>query len=263
MKKKIACFSAIIILFFMQITLCRAGQSDGLTQVSTLSALLVGIYDGEVTVKQLKKHGDFGLGTFNALDGEMVVLDGHVYQVPSDGHAIEPSVATGVPFAAVTFFDADRKMSLQTGLDYDGLKKFLSSMLPTQNIFYAVRIDGRFKSIKTRSVKCQHKPYRPLKQVVEDQRVFNFHDVEGTVVGFISPAWVRGINVPGFHLHFINKKRDAGGHVLAFQVADAVLKLDFIQDFSVMLPHDATFYKADLDSSTTADIKKVEHGEKK
>jgi acetolactate decarboxylase len=32
-------------------------------------------------VRELLRHGDFGLGTFNRLDGEMLVNDGVCYQL--------------------------------------------------------------------------------------------------------------------------------------------------------------------------------------
>lgn len=51
-----------------------ADFSPELFQYSTLEALLGGVYDGEVTVGELLTHGDFGLGTFNSLDGEMIIL---------------------------------------------------------------------------------------------------------------------------------------------------------------------------------------------
>ncbi len=242
---------------------CLAGQPDRLVQVSTLGALLAGVYDGNVSIRQLKESGDFGLGTFNGLDGEMVFVDGHVYQVPSDGHAVEPADSTLVPFAAVTFFHADRVLPVESGMDYDGLKRMLKSLLPSRNIFYAVRIDGKFRTVRTRSVKRQHKPYRPLREVVKEQTIFDFKEARGTVAGFISPPWIRGINVPGFHLHFINSRRDAGGHVLAFQVEDATLQIDIIHDFSMLLPDDPFFYHAVLDAPVAGDIKKVEHEEHK
>ena len=56
-------------------------------QTSTMGALLDGVYDGDVTIAELLTHGDFGLGTFNHLDGEMVVLDGVCHHLRSDGSA--------------------------------------------------------------------------------------------------------------------------------------------------------------------------------
>ncbi len=252
-------FHLFLMLFWALTIPGYAGQHpDRVTQISTLNALLAGIYDGHVTIHQLKGYGNFGLGTFNGLDGEMVFVDGHVYQVPYNGHPLEPSDSTGIPFAVVTFFNTDKTFTLTPGMDYPGLKTFLKPLLPTRNIFYAVKITGLFKSVTTRSVKRQHRPFPPLKDVVKDEAIFHIKDVEGTIVGFISPPWIQGINVPGYHLHFINKQKNAGGHVLKFQVEHAVLEVDSISELSILLPHNPDFYKADLAHSQAATIRNVE-----
>ena len=48
-----------------------------------------GLYQEHFTIGQLKAQGDFGLGTFNLLDGEMIVLKGKVYQAKANGEVIE------------------------------------------------------------------------------------------------------------------------------------------------------------------------------
>src|SRR6476661_8800723 len=70
-------------------------------QISTISSLLAGGYDGDTTVGELIRHGDFGLGTFNGVDGEMIVLDGQTYRATTDGlaHPVAPTELT--PFAVV------------------------------------------------------------------------------------------------------------------------------------------------------------------
>jgi acetolactate decarboxylase len=233
-------------------------QRDTLTQVSTIDALLLGIYDGQMTIGELKKFGDFGLGTFNGLDGEMLAVDGTFYKITSDGSAEKIGKGIKTPFAAVTFFETDSSVILGSGMGYDSFQKRMDSLIPTQNIFYAVRIDGLFREVKTRSVPRQKKPYRILKEIVKEQPVFNFKYVEGTMVGFRCPPYVRGINVPGYHLHFLTKDGNSGGHVLSFTIDRAVLKFDKTARYSLILPNDQAFYKADLDSDKQADLKKVE-----
>lgn len=49
----------------------RMSYISRIGEITGLSALLQGDYDGEITYGELKKYGDFGLGTFNSLDGEM------------------------------------------------------------------------------------------------------------------------------------------------------------------------------------------------
>ena len=190
-------------------------NQDVLYQTSTINALLEGIYDGEETFGELKKYGDFGLGTFNALDGEMVAVDGKFYQIKTDGIAYPVSSSMNTPFAVVTFFKPDKIFIIDKVKNYEELKKFIDERLPSKNIFYAIKIEGNFEYIKTRSVPRQKKPYPPLVEVVKKQSIFTFHNVKGTIVGFRCPSFVKGLNVPGYHLHFITEDRKAGGHILA------------------------------------------------
>lgn len=235
-----------------------AADRDTLYQVSTINALLAGVYDGQTTAAQLLKHGDLGLGTFNGLDGEMVVAGGVVYRVDMDGkaHAMEPGTRT--PFADVTFFEADQTISVPPGLDYAGLKKFMEARLPSKNLFYAVRLKGRFKKIKARSVPRQKKPYPPLVQVVKKQAVFHYADLEGELVGFYSPAFVKGVGVPGWHLHFLDAARNKGGHLLNCLTGPAVLQIDLTPRLLLVLPSQGSFLKSDLQKDQSKALHKVE-----
>ena len=255
--------SLFVFIYSLLMTFAYA-QTDSLTQFSTIDALLSGVYDGQTDLAQVKQYGDFGLGTFNALDGEMVVLDGHIYQVPLDGKPVEPDVeTTQTPFAVVTFFDVDNRMTLTSGIDYKTAETIIDRKLPTENIFYAVRIKGTFKKVTTRSVPKQQKPYPPLKEVVKHQAVFHLQDTRGTIIGFRSPSFVKGINVPGYHLHYLTDDRTAGGHVLDFTIEDAVLELDEITEFSLMIPRTKAFYELDVSEDTKSDLDKVERLHKK
>jgi acetolactate decarboxylase len=167
-----------------------------LSQVSTVNALLDGIYDGVITCGALKGYGDIGVGTFDRLDGEMIVADGEVYQIKADGIAYLVPDSLGTPFACVTFFDADYSTPLPENTNYEQMQKLMDGSLPTTNAFYAMRIDGTFSYMKTRSVPSQNKPYPILSEVTKNQAVFEFNDVSGTVVGFRCPDYVSGVNVP-------------------------------------------------------------------
>ena len=250
------------ILFLVIIGLIAAGPlyagRDTLTQVSTIDALMTGVYDGDTTLFSLKGKGDFGIGTFNTLDGEMILLDGEFYRVTATGSVERPGPQARTPFAAVTFFDPDRKLPLDRGLDFPGMTKQADKTLPTANIFYAVKITGRFQSVRVRSVPAQQKPYRPLNDVVKTQPVFEMKNVEGTIVGFRCPPFVKGVNVPGYHLHFLASDRKAGGHVLDFTVEQALLEIDDTDEFMLMLPSDKAFYGADLTQDREKELKSVE-----
>lgn len=161
-------------------------------------------------------------------------------------------------FAEVTFFKADTTILLDDSIEnYEQLKSYLDKLLPTPNIFYAFRITGRFDYIETRSVPKQHKPYPPLVDVVKNQAVFKFHNVDGTMVGFWCPAFIKGINVPGYHIHFITKDRKAGGHMLACSLHKAKIEIDYLSNFKMDLPQTDTFYKLNSSQQKANALNKV------
>jgi len=233
-------------------------QQDTLTQISTIDALLNGLYDGEITMKQLVQDGDTGIGTFNALDGEMIMLDSTIYQVTADGTVRIPDEKTTTPFAAVTFFDSDLSQKFESGTSYNTFETRLDSLLPTLNLFYAIKLKGVFKQVKTRSVPKQKKPYPPLNEVAKNQPTFDFKNVEGTMVGFRCPTYVKGINVPGYHLHFLTKDKSAGGHVLDFVIENAIAQIDYTSQFLLTLPSERAFFNTDLTVDKSKELDAVE-----
>jgi acetolactate decarboxylase len=255
----------IIYLLLLLLALSSGGcatlqqDQDTLFQISTINALLDGDYTGSMTFGELKRHGTFGLGTFDKLDGEMIGLEGGFYQIKSDGVAYPVPDSMTTPFAVVTVFDADKILPVQDGLDYEGLQNYLDEAIPDKSIFYAVKIDGTFNYIKTRSVPKQQEPYPPLVEVVKEQTVFEFHDIEGTIVGFRSPDSVKGVNVPGYHLHFITEDRKAGGHLLACELQDASIAIDYTSEFYMVLPqHESAQQRSDFSKDRSEELKKVE-----
>ncbi len=226
-------------------------------QTSTVNALMEGASTGDMTMGELKTHGDFGLGTFDGLDGEMIELDGKVFQARSDGHAHPVEDSTRTPFATVSFFKADESARLNHVCDQAEMLATVAAMLPSQNIFHALRIEGRFDYVKTRAVAKQDKSVG-LEQAAREEPVFEFHGVEGTIVGFFTPDYLRGVNVPGYHLHFITADRSAGGHMLDCRVADVTIKIHHTPEFELGAPGTEEFLKADLSRDHTAAIAKIE-----
>lgn len=253
----------LILLLAVMAAGCMPGirtDRDTLFQESTIGALMQGVYDGGLTVGELRSYGDFGIGTFDALDGEMLVLDGVVYQAVLDGtmQAVPDSATT--PFAAVTFFDADQVVVLNRQMDLDQLQSYIDGLLDSENYFYAVRIDGKFGFVKTRSVPAQNQPYPPLSEAVKNQQVTEFRDVEGTVVGFRSPPYVEGVNVPGYHFHFVDRDRKKGGHVLGLLTSDVTVSIDLTTNFVMELPGTQGFHQAKLGTDAAAGLEQVEKG---
>ncbi len=250
MRKAYYLLAVILLIITIGISGCLNQQKDRdiLFQTSTIDVLSKGAYDGDITFKDLKRHGDFGIGTLNGLDGEMVALAGEFYQIKADGkaYAVEDSMMT--PFSIVTFFEPDKTVSLGVVLNLEQLKQYLDNLLPTKSIFYAIKVDGVFNYIKTRSVPKQDKPYPPLAEALKEQATFEFHDVNGTIVGFWCPDYMEGINVPGYHFHFITRDKKAGGHLLDCQTKNVKIEIDYTSGFFMTLPSSEGFYKPDLEA---------------
>jgi acetolactate decarboxylase len=226
-------------------------------QTSTVNALMEGASTGDMTMGELKTHGDFGLGTFDGLDGEMIELDGKVFQVRADGHAHPVEDSARTPFATVSFFKADESAQLDRISTQPEMLAKVATMLPSQNIFHAVRIEGRFDYVKTRAVARQDESVG-LEAAAREEPVFEFHDVDGSIVGFFTPDYLRGVNVPGYHLHFITADRTAGGHMLDCRTRDVTIKIHHTPEFELGTPGTEEFLKADLSHDHTAAIKKIE-----
>jgi len=229
-----------------------------LTQVSTIDAILNGLYDGVITYGDLKEYGDFGIGTFEGLDGEMVAVDGDFYQIKADGVAYPVDDDMTAPFACVLFFDADCGLPVWEGMNYTQFQDYLEGSIKEKNIFHAVKMEGTFGYVKTRSVPGQEKPYPPLVEVTANQPTFEFHDIKGTIVGFYCPDYVEGLNVPGYHLHFITEDRTAGGHVLEFDINDAELSVDYTSELHIILPNTEEFNSLDLTKSKKEELEEAE-----
>jgi acetolactate decarboxylase len=230
-----------------------------LFQTSTIDVLLDGNYDGDVSFAELADRGDFGLGTLNALDGEMIALDGTFYQVKADGLAYPVDRRAMTPFAVVTDFEPDTSRTLDAPMDFAAFCEYLDGIIGSESGCCAVRVDGHFERVKTRSVPRQQKPYPPLVEVVESQPTFELHDVRGSLVGFSFPQYAQGINVAGYHFHFITNDRSAGGHVLDCRLVRGELRIDHEADLRLELPPDVGLPTPDP-SAKRDDLDRVERG---
>ena len=230
-----------------------------LFQASTIGALLDGAYDGDVTFEELAEHGDLGLGTVNALDGEMIALDGRFYRADVDGTIEEIAPEARTPFAALIWFEAAVERPLTGPLDHDELLAELDAVAADPDASCAIRIDGEFEFVRARSVPRQLPPYRPLAEVVEDQHVFELRDTGGTLVGFRFPDYAQGIEVGGYHMHFISADRERGGHVLEARLREGVAQFDVAGELHVELPPGIELDSPQLDDVTRAALERVEH----
>jgi acetolactate decarboxylase len=233
-----------------------------LFQVSTSGALVQGIYERAVSSTFLLNYGDFGIGTFDNLDGEMVVLDGAIYQVRSDGTVTRIVDDTGTPFAVVAHFVADQDQIIDSASSFEDLTKICNQYRDSDNLFYAFRIDGHFDHIQTRAMKATLDGL-PLAQAAAVQPEFEFKDVEGTLIGLWSPQFSSAFNVAGYHFHFLSKDRTKGGHLLECSGKNLRVRVERLNDFHLSLPESEEFLRADLTKDTAKDLAYAEQTHKK
>ena len=231
-----------------------------LSQTSTITALLEGGYDGVVSCGELRAKGNFGIGTFDHLDGELILLDGVIFQAKADGAVVRAPDSLTVPFAAVTYSNPRLVKTIGKAPDYESLKKLLDTLRGGDNMFYAIRVDGVFDTVKYRSVPPQVKPYPKLAEVAAHQPVFERRGIRGTLVGFWCPAYAATLNVPGYHLHFISEDRKSAGHLLDCVWQGGTADAEMISEFRVSLPQTAAFQDLHLSGDSSRSLKAVESG---
>jgi acetolactate decarboxylase len=231
-----------------------------LFQASTIGALLDGAYDGDLSFTELAEQGDLGLGTLNGLDGEMIALDGDFYRADVEGRVNAVAPAERTPFAVVTRFEPTVEEEIGGPLSHRDLLARLDELIPAGSASCAVRLDGAFERVRARSVPRQHPPYRPLTEVVAEQHEFELAEVEGTMLGFRFPSYVEGIEVAGYHLHFIDAARERGGHVLDSRATRLRARLDASDDLHVELPPGIVLGDAGLSAETHAALARAEGG---
>jgi acetolactate decarboxylase len=230
-------------------------------QVSTAMALVEGVYQGAVRVGVLREHGDLGLGTFEDLDGEMVIVDGHFFQVRCDGSVREVDDTVLSPFAVITRFAPQPADTLDQCPDLGHLTSRFDALRRSNNVCFALRVDGQFDYVHARAM-CPTQEGVPLVHAAAVEPEFEFHDIRGTLVGFWTPEYAKTFNVPGYHLHFISDDRTRGGHLLQCRGSNLRLQIQREGDYHIALPETEGFLKADLRGDPTEDLAQAE-GEKK
>jgi acetolactate decarboxylase len=258
MKIRISSLIAVFLVLTLTCSSGLTGEQKILFQTSTIQALMNGVYDGDFSFEKLSKHGDLGIGTFQALEGEMVLVEGKFYQVKADGKVYPVVPTQKTPFSEVTYFNPNKTLEIREIPNLQRLEDYLSKKLSSLNFPYAFKITGKFPYIKTRSVNRQVKPYPPLLEVVKHQAVFEFGDVNGVIVGFYHPKYMEGINVAGYHFHFLTANRQAGGHLLDCRIRQARVEIERLDALQLRLPDIAEFSNTDLSGDKKQDIEKVE-----
>jgi acetolactate decarboxylase len=234
-----------------------ASNECSLYLCAPVNALVEGIYEEKIPFSEVRKHGDFGLGTFDHLDGEMVMLDGAIYQITSDGRVREVDERAMTPFSCVTFYRPASHDQLDEVLSYGDFLAWIRRLLPSPNLCYALRIEGQFTSIMVRSVPKQES-YRPLVEVAKEQPIFQFWNTTGTLAGFFTPAFLGSLNVPGLHLHFLSADLQHGGHLLACQPSRVLAGVQILSRVELALPGSLDYLTWDFRRNVDQDLNKAE-----
>ena len=239
----------------------RSNEKRALYQVSLLQGLTYGDYRGSVRIEELCAHGDVGLGTFDRLNGELILIDGEAYRAAGDGSVTEVARDETTPFAVATRMGSDFTCKLSEVSDIGELERGLQTVVDERgkNRFYMIRIDGLFDRVNVRSVPAQSEPYRPLVEVLErEQTFFERECVKGSIVGLYCPPYMSYLNAVGWHMHFISEDRSFGGHLLGIEIAEATLHLCDVDALKLSLPTCESFHRFDLTLDQSRDIERVE-----
>lgn len=232
-------------------------ERHSLFQVSTSNALAQGVFSGAVTVGELRRHGDFGLGTFAGLDGELILIDGVCFRAGGGGAVEEVGDDREVPFALVTRFVADVDSAIETSVGLAELAKRLDALRPSQNLFAGIRVDATFDSLTLRAA-CPARPGEGLLEATHHQSEYEVVGVAGTLVGFWTPEYARAVGVPGYHFHFISDDRQVGGHVLDVVGGPLEVGMQIESGLHLAIPETAAFLAADLSGEHGSEIEAAE-----
>jgi len=239
-------------------------KSNKIYQASTLQALALGYTKSVVTVGELLGHGDTGLGTFENVDGEMIVVDGVCYQAKQDGSIVPASEETGVPFAVSGFVKDGRKFEIEKLTDIESIKQELTLRIEEDfglNSIHIARIDGWFESVHARAGAPYRSQHVTLKNILsKTQKDFCFERLYGTLVCVYYPDYMDGINAAGWHLHFISQDRTLGGHIFQVSLSSGECLLQKMDRIEIQLPREAAFDTYSLKQASRDEIAEVELG---
>ena len=268
MKKKIAASVLAGLLAVgaeFGVSSAAEAERESIAQVALLQSLAQGYFGGTMTAGELRALGDTGIGTFEGLNGEMIVSDGVVYQALGDGRILVCPDNTIIPYATVTFFDKDIAVKLANVKNKAEFEKALNVAVQKNgsNSFYMIKMPAEFSSILFRSEYGSKEPYPTLVEALKGKQTeFTEKNIKGTLVGLYCPAYMGELNSVGWHFHFISDDKKKGGHILELSLKNATAYLDKTDKFTMILPDDQKFQNLNLAKDMSSDIKSAEHDTK-
>lgn len=230
-----------------------------LWQLSTSTAVVEGVFNGTLKVANLLEHGDFGIGTFDGLDGEGILLDGECWQARADGSLSRAPAEETVPFWIATHFQAEKQSKIPRINNLEDLGRSLDPLRPSANLFVAIKIKGCFEHIRVRSVSRVEQGANLL-EAASQQSEFEHQQLNGTLVGFWSPSYASSLNIPGYHFHLLSDDRCHGGHLLDLRANELTVEIDLQSNLRLALPETKAFLEADLSGDPTEALERAETG---
>ena len=233
---------------------------EKLLQASTLNALMLGNFDCTMSVGAFLRDADTGIGTYTGLNGEAIFEDGVAYRATADGTVTVMSPEDGVAFGTVSKFDASVPVGTLSGISsIEALKAALAPYVnKNPNIFYMLKATGTFRKMHVRSCYACEKPYPTLSEAASHQKEFQYQDVAGSVIAVYCPPYVEGLNLPGWHFHFLSQDKTKGGHILGLQADALSIQINPIHDWELLLPENPEFAQRDLCEDLSAKTAAVE-----
>lgn len=206
------------------------------------------IFEGDLTAKELKTKGDIGLGSYTLLDGELIMLDGKLYQAREDGTVTQPKDDAKIVYANATFFDTEQSFTIDKVDNYENLRAKINAELPSKNIFYSFKIHGNFKKMKCGGLHKQEKPFVDgLDVLIPNRPIFERANFSGTMVGFFCPEFIGNINVAAYHLHFISDDEKFAGHVMEFEAENLTVEIDYMYEYQFVVPKSKEYLEGNFE----------------
>lgn len=247
---KLVCYLGLTVLccnvYAKSPTEMREVSDTSLFQLGSASALLSGGIEGDMTYGQLRSKGDFGLGTFNDIDGEMVALDGNFYKISQKGKTVPVNPGWKTPFVELVEFTQSDDVAFEKIKSFATLKKLLITKLDNKNIPYALKVTGTFQFLKLRS-RSQRKAHE-VKDVIEE--TYSIENRSGTLVGFWFPEYLLTLTVPEFHFHFISDDKKVSGHVLELKAEYVKASFNKINQIELVFPKSLVFKNTKITAAT-------------
>ncbi|TCV19544.1 alpha-acetolactate decarboxylase [Sphingobacterium alimentarium] len=251
----------VIIAGKNEITATAQTKHNVLYNYGIIDAFIGGLYKGSLPIKDLKLKGDFGIGAPDMLNGELTMLNGKAYQTKATGETVVLDNDHKTSFSTVTFFRADTVFYVNNATEQKDLLEIIANRLTNKNAMYAIKITGDFSNVRTRAFPpVKEEPFPVLSTILDRQQFFDIQNTAGTLVGYHLPEYLNGIQMSGFHLHFLSANTKQGGHVLGFKGQNLKIEIAELKSFELEAPTTKDFQNFQFRKKHNEDLERVEQG---